>query len=202
MIERAMALAGLLQAVEQVQLMANQGQAQTERLATCVNSLFIFDADNTESVFGNRHQLKPGLKQLLGQLQGETARDGAMTRIALNMLHLERQYSRNRQAPEQLQNALAAIQPKVMELGPTHPDVLAELGRCYAEIVSPLGPKIMVQGNPVYLAQSQVVAEVRAALLAGLRAAVLWRQLGGSYWDLFLWRGKLADAARELQGLN
>ena len=44
----------------------------------------------------------------------------------------------------------------------------------------------MVQGNPHYLGQAGVVAEIRAILLASLRSAVLWRQLGGSIWDLFL----------------
>ena len=56
----------------------------------------------------------------------------------------------------------------------------------------------MVQGNPVYLSQPGVVGEVRATLLAGLRSAVLWRQLGGSWWDLVLSRRRLVDEARAL----
>jgi high frequency lysogenization protein len=65
-------------------------------------------------------------------------------------------------------------------------------------VISPLGAKIMVQGNPVYLAQPQVIAEVRAALLAGIRAAVLWRQVGGSFWDFFLRRGAIANTLNEM----
>ena len=199
--DRILALAALLQAVEQVNLMANQGQAQTEPLAACINSLFVFDAADTEQVFGNRHQLKPGLKRLYSQLQGESSRDNAITRIALNVLQLERQFARNAKALAAVHDALQEIAAERDRLGATHPDVLAKLGKLYAEQVSPLGQKIMVQGNPVYLAQSQVVAEVRAALLAAVRAAVLWRQMGGSYWDLFLSRGRMTQAARELQGL-
>jgi high frequency lysogenization protein len=201
MLERALALAALLQAVEQVQLMANQGQAQSEPLAACIGGLFVFDAENTESIYGNRHQLKPGLKRLNAQLQGEASRDAAMTRIALNVLHLERQFKRNQQAMQAVQTQLQLIKTEAEKLGSTHPDVLAALGKTYAELVSPLGAKIMVQGNPVYLAQPQVVAEVRAALLAAVRAAFQWRQLGGSYWDLFLARGKLVAATHQLQGL-
>ena len=78
---------------------------------------------------------------------------------------------------------------------------MAALGKLYAEKISPLGPKIMVQGNPVYLAQAQVVSEVRAALLAAVRAALLWRQLGGSYWDFFLSRGRITEATRSLLGM-
>ena len=199
--DRALALAALLQAVEQVQLMANQGQAQTEPLSTCINSLFVFDADQTEHIYGNRHQLKPGLRRLYSQLQGESARDNAVTRIGLNVLHLERQFNRNAQAMQAVHAALQDIKGQAETSGATHPDVLAALGRLYAEKVSPLGPKIMVQGNPVYLAQAQVVSEVRAALLAAVRAAVLWRQLGGSYWDFFLSRGRLTEATRSLMGL-
>jgi high frequency lysogenization protein len=33
-------------------------------------------------------------------------------------------------------------------------------------------------------------------LLAAIRAAVLWRQLGGSYWDLALRRRAIAESAR------
>jgi high frequency lysogenization protein len=54
-----------------------------------------------------------------------------------------------------------------------------------------------VQGNPVQLAQPAVVAQIRAVLLAAMRSAVLWRQLGGSYWDLMLRRRALLLAARE-----
>ncbi|MFY8060837.1 MAG: high frequency lysogenization protein HflD [Arenimonas sp.] len=198
--DRALALAALLQAVEQVNLMANQGQAQTEPLATCINSLFVFDADQTEHIYGNRHQLKAGLKCLSNQLLGEAARDNTITRIALNVLHLERQFNRNPQAMQAVHAKLQDIKMQAETSGATHPDILAALGALYAEKVSPLGPKIMVQGNPVYLAQAQVVSEVRAALLAAVRAAVLWRQLGGSYWDFFLSRRQLNEATRGLLG--
>ena len=50
----------------------------------------------------------------------------------------------------------------------------------------------MVQGNPHYLGQADVVAEIRAVLLAALRSAVLWRQMGGSLWDFLL--GRRANA--------
>jgi high frequency lysogenization protein len=63
-----------------------------------------------------------------------------------------------------------------------------------------LGQRVLVQGNPVYLAQPPVVAEVRATLLAALRAAVLWRQLGGTYWDFLFARGRLANEAKQLLG--
>ena len=56
------------------------------------------------------------------------------------------------------------------------------------------GPRVLVQGNPHYLGQADVVAEIRAVLLAALRSAVLWRQMGGSLWDFVLRRRDLVAA--------
>jgi high frequency lysogenization protein len=57
-----------------------------------------------------------------------------------------------------------------------------------------------VQGNPHYLQQPQVVAEIRALLLAALRSAVLWRQLGGSYWDFVFRRRAMMEVVEEELG--
>ena len=75
--------------------------------------------------------------------------------------------------------------------------VLSRLGELYAERLSTLGPRVLVQGNPVYLGRPDVVGEVRATLLAAVRAAVLWRQLGGGYLDFLFSRRTMANAARE-----
>jgi high frequency lysogenization protein len=200
--DRVLALAALLQAIEQVNLMANQGQAQTEPLTTCIHSLFVFDADNAEQVFGSSTQLQPGLNRLYKQLQGESDRDNTITRTALNVLSLERQFSKNDRVMKMVHASLQQIRIESEAMGTTHPDILAKIGKLYADKVSPLGQKIMVQGNPVYLAQSQVVAEIRAALLAAIRAAVLWRQMGGSYWDFFLSRRKIIEITQELQACH
>ena len=53
-----------------------------------------------------------------------------------------------------------------------------------------------MQGNPHYLGQAAVVAEVRAVLLAAVRSAVLWRQMGGSLWDFLLRKRAMVGAIR------
>ena len=72
--------------------------------------------------------------------------------------------------------------------------MLASLGSLYADTISHLKPRVMVQGNPHYLGQAGVVAEIRALLLAAVRSAVLWRQLGGSYWDFLFGRKAMIEA--------
>jgi high frequency lysogenization protein len=195
--DRAIALAGLMQSIRLVHQMANTGQAETRPLETCIASLFRFDAEDTEAVYGDRRQLESGVRLLLDQLVGR-GRDNSHTRMAVSVLGLERRFLRSREAVEAVHVSLQALAPDCQRLGAAHPDLLARLGDLYAERISPLGQRVLVQGNPVYLAQPPVVAEVRATLLAALRAAVLWRQLGGSYWDFLLARGRLAREAKAL----
>lgn len=195
--ERALALAGLLQAVYLVQQMAQNGQAQAGPLAASIDSLFRFDAESPEAVFDGAGNLRVGLERLVNQLEGGAGRDAAVTRMAMTVLHLERKFIRHGRAPGAVHEGLKDIARQREHWGPAHPTVLARLGELYAREVSPIGPRVLVQGNPVYLGQPDVVGEVRATLLAAVRAAVLWRQLGGSYWDFLFGRRALVQAARD-----
>jgi high frequency lysogenization protein len=49
------------------------------------------------------------------------------------------------------------------------------------------------------LNQPALVERIRAALLAAVRAAVLWRQIGGTQWRLLLQRKQILMLARGLQ---
>ena len=197
--DRVIAMAGLLQSIRLVQEMANNGQAETRPLAACIDSLFRFDADSTEEIYGGVPALASGLKRVIAQLDGSD-RDTTQTRMAMNVLHLERRFIASPDVVAQVRRRLEETQRDRQPWEPTHPAVLSRLGEIYADLISPLGPRVMVQGNPVYLAQPGVVAEVRASLLAALRSAVLWRQLGGSYWDLLLSRRRMVEIAQELLG--
>ncbi|CAN5137370.1 high frequency lysogenization protein HflD [soil metagenome] len=197
--DKVLALAGMLQAIALVQQMANNGHADTGALGACVNSLFRFDAGSTEEIYGGAAALRSGLRRVIAQLDGD-GRDPGQTRIAMNLLHLERRFASASGVADAVRADLDALLPLLASDGATHPQLLAKLGELYAQRISPLGPRVMVQGNPVYLGQPVVVGEVRATLLAALRSAVLWRQLGGSWWDLLLQRRHLVETARELLG--
>ncbi|MEO8002137.1 MAG: high frequency lysogenization protein HflD [Arenimonas sp.] len=195
--DRVIALAGLMQALHQVQGMANNGHFETQPLSVCMDSLFRFDAETPEEIFGSVTHLKSGLQQFSKQLEGQT-RDGAIIKMAMSVLQLERQYIRNPDAIRAVQHQLKHLSPLRTELGSTNADVLGKCGEIYANHISPLGSKVIVQGSPAYLSQPIVVAEIRATLLAAIRAAVLWRQMGGSYWDFVFSRGKMTKTAKEL----
>lgn len=191
--DRVVALAGLLQALAQVRRIADTGEANDAVLATCIASLFRFDARTTADVYGGLENVRPGLLMLRDYLSG-AHRDEAVARLALAVVQLERRFVRDAAMTDRVREGLQAIQYRMEADGPTHPDVLAPIGELYARTLSTLRPRVLVQGNPHYLGQAPVVAEVRAALLAGVRSAVLWRQRGGSLWDLALQRRRMQAA--------
>jgi len=116
-----------------------------------------------------------------------------LPKLALSVMQLERRFSRDATA-QQVHDALLKLGPTQAQLGSSHPQVMSALGSLYADTISHLRPRVLVQGNPHYLGQAAVVAEIRAVLLAALRSAVLWRQLGGSLWDFILHRKSMGTA--------
>jgi high frequency lysogenization protein len=190
--ERLLALAGLVQALQQVRRIAETGQADAMILATALDSVFRIDAETASAVYGGEAAVRPGLLLLRDYFRNEN-RDELLPRLSLAVLQLERRFSRDPIAGK-VHDALVAMTPLKEQHGSSHPQVLAALGSLYAETISQLRPRVLVQGNPHYLGQAAVVAEIRAVLLAGLRSAVLWRQLGGSLWDFLLHRRDMVAA--------
>ena len=188
--ERVLALAGLVQALRQVREIAENGQADEDIVGTALDSVFRIDAASAAAVYGNSRALDPGLR-LLRDYFGNQGHDELLPRLALAVMQLERRFVRETLTASKVRDGILALAPSAERLGSVHPDVLAALGSLYADTVSHLRPRVLVQGNPHYLGQAGVVAEIRAVLLAALRSAVLWRQMGGSLWDFVLRRREI-----------
>lgn len=191
--ERVLALAGLAQALHQVRRIAETGHSEAGVVQTALDSVFRIDAADAAGVFGRVSELNPGLRLLRGYLIGENKED-TLPRLGMAVLQLERRFIRHGDLGSAVSEAVDRLAPQARQVGSTHPEVIAALGNLYAETLSQLRPRVMVQGNPHYLGQPGVVAEIRAILLAAVRAAVLWRQLGGSYWDFLFSRRAMATA--------
>lgn len=191
--DRVLALAGLLQALTQVRRIADTGQSENQQVQVMLDSVFRIDASNAEAVYGDASQLRGGLRQLHDYL-ANGSKDEALGKLALAVLQLERRFIRSDAMASKVQADLRRLTGEASTLGSAHPDVIADLGRLYADTISTLRPRVMVQGNPHYLGQAGVVSEIRALLLAALRSAVLWRQMGGSLWDFVFRRREMAAA--------
>ncbi|MFN3964493.1 high frequency lysogenization protein HflD [Silanimonas lenta] len=201
MIDRVIALSALAQSLRLVHQLATLGQTEQAAESVLLDSLFRFEAEDVEDIYGGRgdlaRNLDRGLRELLALL-GHGRRDPAVASMGATLLAVERAFMRHPQAGERVQAVLRDVERQRQHLGPQHPTVFKRLADLYSEVISPLGPRVLVRGNPVYLGQPQVIAEVRSLLLCGLRAAVLWRQVGGSRWDFLLRRRAMVEAAHGL----
>lgn len=197
MTDRVLALAGLAQALAQVRRIADTGQADQAVLSTAMDSVFRLDAESPAAVYGDASALRPGMR-LLREYFANEGQDPLLPRLALAVMQLERRFVRDGDMTDQVFQGITALSPQAHNQGVTHPEVLAALGRLYSDTVSQLRPRVMVQGNPHYLGQADVVAEIRAVLLAALRSAVLWRQMGGNLWDFLLRRREIVQVVEQM----
>ncbi|TCV97263.1 high frequency lysogenization protein [Luteibacter rhizovicinus] len=195
--ERVLALAGVFQGAALAQQLATDGRCDEVAMEASLASVFRIDADSVAGVYGNVTGVRRGLRTLVAQFEDQT-RDVAVMRMAITVLRLERNLSRHRGLLDKLQEGIVGAQRQVEHFGLTHPNVSARLAELYSSTLSTLKPRIMVTGTPAQLQQKPVVDRVRAALLASVRSAVLWHQLGGRQWHLLIYRKQCSMLARGL----
>jgi high frequency lysogenization protein len=192
------ALAGLFQALALVRALATRGSGDGLSIRQSTASVFRIDADSPIDVYGGIGNLRLGLETLVAQLGEGTKRDLVLTRMMVQVLRLERSLARRSDMLRALRSGIDDMRGLAEQAEAGQVDVSARLADLYAQTLSRLQPRILVEGNPTYLQQSAQVNQIRALLLAAVRAAVLWRQLGGTQMRLLFRRRQYAMMARGL----
>ncbi|MCE9678323.1 high frequency lysogenization protein HflD [Shewanella sp. AS1] len=194
-IDRTMAFAGILQAIAQVQRVARHGQGDTDALAASLNSILVTNPDNTSDVYRDKAALNQGYQLIVNQLGDDKQKDVEITRYLIGILALERKLSRSSSALGMLAERINQVHRQLHHFAITDDQVIANFAGIYSDIISELGPKIQISGNPEFLKQTLVQQKIRALLLAAMRSAVLWRQLGGKRRHLVFSRKSIVDVA-------
>ncbi len=194
---RVIALAGVFQACTLVHALANEGRADSAAIESSLASLFRIDSDSAADAFGGLPGVRLGIEHLISNLDSGH-RELAISRLVVGVLRLERKLAGRQQMLRQLREGIESIQRQVDHVGVSHASVQSRLALLYSENLSQLKPRIVVHGNPNQLADPRRVEQIRALLLAGIRAAVLWQQVGGSQWRLLFRRGEYTMLARGL----
>lgn len=195
--ERVIALAGLFQACALTQQLASTGRCDEAAMETGIASVFRIDAPSVTAVYGSVSGLRVGLRALVNQLD-ETDQGMLVTKMAITVIRLERNLSAHQDLLDKLQTGIVAAQRQVEHFGQGSAQVTARLAELYTAVLSSLQPRVMVSGNPDQLQQPAVVEKIRSNLLAAVRSAVLWRQIGGRQWQLLLYRRQCIMLARGL----
>jgi high frequency lysogenization protein len=193
---RVIALAGVFQGARLVLDLATKGKADTASSEASLQSIFRIDADSAADVFGGISGVRLGLEELIAQLDGE--RDVGLTRLVLSVVRLARKLERMTAMREALRTGIESIARQVNHTGVAHAAVQARLAELYCETLSHVRPRVIVHGNPVHLGNPRDVEHIRAMLLAAVRAAVLWHQVGGGQFRLLIRRREYGMLARGL----
>ena len=199
--DRTIALAALLQSVHLVHNIAVSGQADQTDINTLLNSLIVSDADTTEDVYGKLSNLKTGLDQLHIQLVVQKSKhELTQVQYAVNLMRLASKLSKYDSLMKVITEEIDQIPQYIEQYGEIQNEqVLTQISTTYKRTVSNLTPFIKVHGDESNLQNTHNANLIRALLLAGIRAAILWHQKGGSYWQLLFQSNKIEKITSDLQ---
>ena len=196
--DRTMAFAGICQAAYLVQKVARDGNCDEASLRESLQSVLVTNPKQPLEVFGSHLAIRDGYRALVEQLGADGSQKNAeLTRYVVSLIALERKLAKRKDILNMLGERIGQIGRQQQHFDLLDEQILANMASIYSDLISPIGPRIQVAGTPLFLQQPLVQHKLRDLLLAGIRAAVLWRQLGGSYWDFLVSRRAMADAASE-----
>ncbi|MCU5774709.1 high frequency lysogenization protein HflD [Erwiniaceae bacterium BAC15a-03b] len=196
-----LAMAGICQSAHLVQQLAHQGHCDSEVLKVSLQSLLDLNPSSTLAVYGNNEaNLRFGLESMLAILNTSNRQGlGAeLTRYTLSLMVLERKLNSNKSALNELASRISQLDRQLAHYELESDTLMSAMAAIYVDVISPLGPRIQVTGSPAVLQNSQIQSKVRATLLAGIRSAVLWQQVGGGRLQLMFSRNRLANEAKRI----
>lgn len=197
---RIIALAGVFQAAALVQQLANTGKFELKYANILIESVFTLEAVSIDDIYKNLLNLQYGLDICLEILTNNhyLAANREITRYALSIIYLERCLTKRKDLLAIIKKRLLRSQHQTQNFIITHDNIMANLASIYTDTLSTLKFRIHINGEQHYLTPINNVNKIRALLLAGIRAAVLWRQMGGARWQLIFTKKQLIKEAQSL----
>lgn len=197
--EQAIALAGVAQAARVVDQLSKTGSYPLEFLESSVNSLFVFDLARAEDIYGGLPGVRLGLQNLCALLANrQEAEQRESVRYFFSILHLERRFAANEPMRDVVRSRLRHASFRAEHFASHVSDICHSISGIYQDTFSRLPQRIRVTGSAQHLENEQNADVVRSLLLAGIRAAYLWRQLGGRRWKLIFQRKTMLRSAQKL----
>lgn len=193
--EQLVALGGIFEAAYLVDKVAKTGQITEADMSCMLGSLLVRNPKDTLEVYGgDDFNLRDGYRALASALERSTASlQREPLRYALALVSLERQLDKRDEMLQIMASRLDQIQQQVQHFGLVHENVIAAFAGLYEDTLSTFRQRIQVHGDMRHLQQPGNAAKIRALLLAGIRSARLWRQLGGHRWQMVFSRRKMLD---------
>ncbi|MGL1958529.1 MAG: high frequency lysogenization protein HflD [Colwellia sp.] len=199
--DQTITFAALCQVAAQVQNVSRSGQINDDDFTVLLKSITEMSPINTLAVYGGElFNIKNGLALVVNNLgdNKDKAKDPEFTRYLISLINLERRLTKQPKTLALLGERIEATNRQLEHFEITSDTLIASFASIYSDIISPLGARIQVTGEPSILKQPANQTKIRALLLAGIRAAVLWRQVGGKRRNILFKRKKIVNTAKQL----
>lgn len=200
--DQTITFAAICQVANLVQQVSRDGQIQDEELEVLLHSIVTTSPENTLAVYGGELiNVKQGLQLLvnhLGDGKDSKVKDPEFTRYIISLINLERRLMKQPKQLALLGERIEASKRQLEHYPIISETLISSFASIYSDIISPLGARIQVTGEPSILKQTVTQHKIRALLLAGIRSTVLWRQVGGKRRTIIFSRSKLVKTAQEL----
>lgn len=193
-----LALAGIIQSVSLVRELAQTGKINESAYEASIYSIFQTNAQDIPSVYGGIAGVKLGLEKLIHMFSPRADAGKPLMHYGLSLLHLQKKVARSPKLVAQLTQRINQAKKQVDYFHLTHPTVIANLADVYLNTISIFKFRIIIWGSQRSLSVTENMDKIRALLLAGIRSAVLWRQMGGSRWQLLFSRKKIKNMAEKI----
>ncbi|MBJ9984581.1 high frequency lysogenization protein HflD [Acinetobacter sp. S40] len=222
---RALALAGVFQAAQLTHMTAMTGQQSIgesgnfyfeQLIKACLNIRPTMNSSmQTLDFFNQLADISLGLKTLESSITQpfSSAPKSRLPKLsnaklpmtyAMALLQLEKKVYKNPEYVEIIEKSQQKIlkQLSFFDNNYLHPSIIANLAQTYVETAGQINPRIMVRGNAEAFKDSHHTNRIRACLFTGLQMAHLWRQLGGSSWNMIFSKRKLLQDIQTLARLQ
>ena len=199
--DQVIALAAVFQSASLVDQLAKTGTTPEDPYRVMMESMLKTDADATMEIYGDRFSLQLGLRQLVAVIGKQNERSKVeIVRYALTLLFLEGKLNKRRDLLDIMAQRISQIQNQTRHFEPDHPTITSAFAELYKDTISTFPQRIQVTGESKFLKIDENAKKIRALLLSGIRAAVLWRQVGGRRWKLLFTRRSILKTANDLLG--
>ena len=197
--EQTIALAGLYQSCQVVSKIAWSGEYEELELTPLINCILKIDSTKTEDIYMDIPSLQTGLIYLKKQIVGDIfTRSSETRRYIASLKQLSDNLMSDEKCIKRIQALLKDMASKAESM--TTNEKAVELSNIYQKTLSGFEPRIIVNGENLYLTDQIHASRIRTALFAGVRSIILWQQLGGSKLKLFFLKRQFAEQINKYLG--
>ena len=198
--DRAIALAGICQSALWVHKLATGSTIDPDTAKCLVNSLFVNDPKTTSEVYSNQIEaLSEGgnfIAHLANRASSKSKRH--IFQYVIGMCYLSHRLASSDQLQTELDTRLKRAEIQMNMFGADHHQLFLSLASTYTDLFSNSHYRIRVAGSGQLLSAQSVQAQIRTALLCGIRSGILWKQLGGRQWHFILKKVEMRSAAAHI----